>query len=120
MTTEPNTGYDSHMCSTWWEYVGPGHIPLLTAIYRGRVTRSVTDGISAHYWLDDQPLGTNQVRALAKLGLVDVPMVGAPSVTADGHRVLREWDAEEWWRRWRERTDNREAKVLTPRRGRRR
>lgn len=68
--------------------VGPGHLPLLSAIAEGLVTRE--PGVYAPYMFDGDTVGTNQVRALARLGLVQVRLSGPPTITEDGERVLRD------------------------------
>lgn len=68
---------------------GPGHVPLLSAIAEGLVTRA-PGGLMAPYVFDGELIGTNQVRALVKLELVDAPLLGPPRLTPDGWRALRE------------------------------
>lgn len=70
--------------------IGPGHIRLLSAIAEGLIYRG--PGIFDPYWFDGETIGTNSVRALARMGLVDAPLSGSPRITPDGERVLREWD----------------------------
>lgn len=91
-------GYIPNVSSDWWQYVGPGNIPLLAAIAEGLVLRA-GPGMAAPYVFDGELIGTNRVRALARLRLVDAPLLGPPTITPDGARVLAEWDEAEWCRR---------------------
>lgn len=64
---------------------------MLSAVAEGLITRK--PGWSSSYVLDGEPIGTNQVRALASMGLVDAPFSGPPSITEDGMAALAELSA---------------------------
>lgn len=68
--------------------IGPAQIALLSAIAEGLVTREAGRGIMAGYLFDGELVGTNQVRRLARMGLVDTRLLGGPVITPDGWRVL--------------------------------
>lgn len=81
--------------------LGPGHIPLLTAISQGRVTHNGVI-IGSCYYLDGEPIGTMQVHTLVRLALVETRDRRA-WLTPDGERALAGWDEDAWWREFRAR-----------------
>lgn len=73
--------------------LGPESAALLTAVADGLVVRAPDDrSIMGRWVLDDQPLGTNQVRSLVRRGLIDAGLgMQAARITEDGQRALRQW-----------------------------
>lgn len=87
------------MAEHFYDYVGPGHIPLLSAISEGLVTKEGR-GQGSQYLFCGEPglVGNNDINGLARLRLVDAPMGASPCITPDGRRVLEQFNEGEWWR----------------------
>ncbi|MDT4933452.1 MAG: hypothetical protein QOK11_1344 [Pseudonocardiales bacterium] len=72
---------------------GVAGLRVLRAIAAGRVTRDDVDGTRPGMWslyvLDGDEVGMT-VRRLGRLRLVDTPLLGPPTITPDGWRVLRD------------------------------
>ncbi len=84
----------------WWDDIGPGNIPLLSAVSEGLITRDPAGkGMWADYVFDGELLGAVYLSGLAKRRLIDLPLLGSPEITEYGRYVLEHWDEAEWRRR---------------------
>ncbi len=68
--------------------LGPRQWALLSAVSEGLIGRGPGVGIMAGYLFDGELVGTNEIRGLARHGYVDTHLLGPPTITPDGWRVL--------------------------------